>query len=72
MLLSAVSLMLFLGLVAYGAWPQAVLVISFLVGFIMTLQFLVYGIHWCAVKVMQGGRAGTRGIFTVAQRIRKR
>jgi hypothetical protein len=72
MVLSAVSLMLFLGLVAYEAWPQAVLVISFLIGFLMTSQFLAYGAHWCAVKVMQGGRAGTRGVLTVVQSIRKR
>ncbi|KAF8346197.1 hypothetical protein F5887DRAFT_125664 [Amanita rubescens] len=54
MLISGVSLMIFLGLVAYDAWPQAVLVISFLVGLIMSLQFLAYSAHWCAVRIVKG------------------
>ncbi|KAF9460600.1 hypothetical protein BDZ94DRAFT_892363 [Collybia nuda] len=41
--LSAVFLMAFLTLVAFDAWPEGVLAVSFLVGFIMTLQFLAYG-----------------------------
>jgi len=71
MLLSGFSLMLFLGLVAYNAWPQAVLVLSFIIGFMMTLQFLVFGAYWCAGKVMQGGRAGSQHIFTAVQGISK-
>ncbi|KAF8630696.1 hypothetical protein AX15_002770 [Amanita polypyramis BW_CC] len=68
MVLSGISLMVFLGIVAYGAWPGAVLVISFLIGVIMTLQFLAYTAHWCATKIVQGGRAGSRRIITVARR----
>lgn len=48
--------MLFLGLVAYEAWPEAVLVISFLIGLIMSLQFLVFTAHWCAISVVYSSR----------------
>ncbi|KIL71154.1 hypothetical protein M378DRAFT_154629 [Amanita muscaria Koide BX008] len=71
MVISGVSLMLFLGLVAYEAWPQAVLVISFFIGLMMTLQFLAFTAHWCAMKIVQGGKAGTRTIRTVVKSIRK-
>ncbi|KAF8880094.1 hypothetical protein CPB84DRAFT_1851933 [Gymnopilus junonius] len=69
--LSALSLMAFLGIVAYDAWPSAVLMLSFLVGIIMSLQFLVYGIHWCAKKVAAGGRAGGRGVVSVVRVVRR-
>ncbi|KAF8199834.1 hypothetical protein K438DRAFT_1905863 [Mycena galopus ATCC 62051] len=42
MLASAVSLMLFMAIVAWSAWPTAVLVGCFLVGLLMGLQFLVF------------------------------
>ena len=45
MLLSAISLMAFLGLVAYDVWPIGVLVIGMLVVLLMALQFIVYGMH---------------------------
>lgn len=48
--------MFFLGLVAYAAWPEAVLVISFLIGLIMSLQFLVFTAHWCAMSVVHSSR----------------
>ena len=48
--------MIFLGLIAYDAWPEAVLVISFLVGLIMSLQFLAFSAHWCAVRIVSGVR----------------
>ena len=37
--------MAFLGLVAYDAWPMGVLVLCFLLGLVMTMQFLVLGVH---------------------------
>ena len=43
MLVSALSLMLFLGLIAFQAWPAGVLVIGVLVILVMILQFIVYG-----------------------------
>ncbi|KIY46853.1 hypothetical protein FISHEDRAFT_19847, partial [Fistulina hepatica ATCC 64428] len=44
MLISAASIMIFLFTVAYGRWPGGVLIFCGLVGMLMTLQFLVYGI----------------------------
>ena len=45
MLLSAISLVVFLGLVAYDVWPIGVLVIWVLVVLMMLLQFIMYGMH---------------------------
>ena len=56
MLLSALSLMAFLGRVAYNAWPAAVIVICILFGIVMSLQFLVYGVHWCFRRLVEGIR----------------
>ncbi|KAK2459535.1 hypothetical protein APHAL10511_008441 [Amanita phalloides] len=69
MVFSGMSLMLFLGLVAFEAWPQAVLVISFLIGLILSLQFLVYSAHWCATKAVHGGRAGSQRIVMAVRRM---
>ncbi|KDR68662.1 hypothetical protein GALMADRAFT_230988 [Galerina marginata CBS 339.88] len=70
MFISAVSLMAFLGLVAFDAWPQGVLALSFIVGIVMSMQFLVYGAHWCANRVAQGGRASGRGVVRVVKVVR--
>ncbi|KAF8639358.1 hypothetical protein AX17_001547 [Amanita inopinata Kibby_2008] len=70
MLLSGLSLMSFLGLVAYEAWPEGVLVTCFFFGLIMTLQFLAYSAHWCMTKVVQGGRAGSQGIARAVRAVR--
>ena len=43
--LSASSLMVFLLTVAYDAWPTAVLVMSFIAGIMMSLQYLIFGFH---------------------------
>lgn len=69
MLVSATSLMCFLGVVAFDAWPMAVLVLCCAVGVLMSLQFLVYGAHWCVNKVTAGGRAGTRGVSIVVRKL---
>ncbi|KAJ7739083.1 hypothetical protein DFH07DRAFT_840687 [Mycena maculata] len=45
-LTSAISLMCFLLFIAFSAWPVAVIVACFLVGLLMGLQFLVFGILW--------------------------
>ncbi|PPQ82814.1 hypothetical protein CVT25_009192 [Psilocybe cyanescens] len=71
MFISAVSLMGFLAVVAFAAWPQGVIGISFLVGVIMSMQFLVYGAHWCANRVAEGGRVGGRGVVTVVRVVRR-
>ncbi|EDR13445.1 uncharacterized protein LACBIDRAFT_323094 [Laccaria bicolor S238N-H82] len=56
MFTSALSLMLFLELVAFDAWPE---------GVVMSLQFLVYGAHWCVGRVVEGGRTGIRAVRRV-------
>lgn len=63
--ISAVSLTGFLALVAFGTWPEAVLVLCFFIGVVMSLQYLVYGIHVAARTVAQGGRAGRDHIVRI-------
>jgi hypothetical protein len=58
MLLSTVSLIAFLGLVAYDVWPIGVLVIGVLVILLMALQFVVYGVHQFAASALRAWRAG--------------
>jgi hypothetical protein len=60
MLISALSLLVFLGRVAYNSWPEAVVIICIVFGVIMALQFLVYGAHWCIRRVVDGARMGGR------------
>jgi hypothetical protein len=55
MLISTFALMAFLGLVAFEVWPQGVLAVSFFIGIIMSLQFLVFGAWWRANKLVEGG-----------------
>lgn len=45
MFLSALALTLFLLIVAWSAAPSAVLVLSFLAGVLVSLQYLVFGCH---------------------------
>ena len=49
LLVSALSLAVFLICVAWKAWPAAVLVLSFGTGILFCLQFLVYGVHRAAL-----------------------
>ena len=58
MLLSTISLITFLVLVAYDVWPIGVLVIGVLVMLLMALQFIVYGIHQSAASALRVWRAG--------------
>ncbi|KAJ6498891.1 hypothetical protein C8R45DRAFT_980319 [Mycena sanguinolenta] len=51
MLASAISLMVFMAIVAFSAWPTAVIVGCFFVGLLMGLQFLVFGILWVVKSV---------------------
>ncbi|KXN87176.1 hypothetical protein AN958_09102 [Leucoagaricus sp. SymC.cos] len=69
MFASAIALMAFLGFVAFGVWPQGVLVVCFFVGLIMTLQFLVFGVHWFANKVVATGKASKEGVVTVVRKM---
>jgi len=58
MLLSFISFTVFLGLVAYDAWPIGVPVIVLLVVLVMLLQFIVYGMHQFATYALNIRRAG--------------
>ena len=57
-LISSISLMSFLGLIAYDARPVVVLMIGVLVVLVMILQFIVYGTHHCATSVLHVWRSG--------------
>jgi len=70
MFISAVSLMGFLGLVAFEAWPQGVIVVFFFVGVVMSMQFLVYGVHMAARTVANGGRASGRQVVRAVTLVR--
>lgn len=59
--------MIFLFTVAWEAWPTAVLVMSFVAGILVSLQYLVFGIHrfvnmavWTVRRIWQGLRALAR------------
>jgi len=71
MFISSLSLMTFLAVVAFEAWPQGVLFVCFVVGVIMTLQFLVYGVHWVGTRVAEGGRKGGRGVALVVRGVKR-
>ena len=58
MAVSSLLLMLFLGLIAFQAWPEGVLVIRALVVLVMILQFIVYGTHRCVMSALHVCRAG--------------
>ena len=63
MLLSSISLMAFLGLIAYDAWPVGVLVIGVMVFLVMTLQFIVYGVDHIFAFALRTWRAGTASVI---------
>ena len=52
-LISSISLLFFVGLVAYDARPLGVVMIGVLVILVMMLQFIVYGTHYCATFVLR-------------------
>ena len=58
---SSTLLMVFMGLVAYDAVPVGVVVIELLVVLVMTLQYIVYMTHQCAMSVSHVWRVG--GVF---------
>ncbi|KAI1791999.1 hypothetical protein LXA43DRAFT_370993 [Ganoderma leucocontextum] len=63
MALSTVSLMAFLLAVAWTAWPTAVLVMSFVAGFLLTSQFVVFGIHRLINFVIWAVRVAWRAVM---------
>ena len=51
MLISSIALLAFMLLVSFQVWPQAVLIISFLAGILVTLQYLLFGAHQIVLGV---------------------
>ena len=70
MLVSSMSLMAFLGLVAFDVSPIGVLVIGILVVLVMTIQFIVYGTHQCATSSVHVWRAGAISMVNAVKRLR--
>ncbi|KAJ8455138.1 hypothetical protein ONZ45_g19039 [Pleurotus djamor] len=68
MLISAISLLGFLGRVAYNVWPEGVIIACFVVGMLMTLQFLAKGAVVCVNAVRGVNRHVVRGVGWVARR----
>jgi len=70
MVISSISLMTFLGLVAFDASPVGVLVIGILVVLGMTMQFTVYGTHRFATISLHVWRAGAISVVNAVKRLR--
>jgi hypothetical protein len=70
MVISSISLMTFLGLVAFDASPVGVLVIGILVVLVMTIQFIVYGAHRLATTSLHVWRAGAISVVNAVKRLR--
>ena len=51
MLISSIALLAFMLFVSFQVWPQAVLFISFLAGLLVTLQYLLFGVHRMALGI---------------------
>ena len=47
MLISSFSFFVFLAPVAFNEWPEAVISVTALVGFILNLQFIIFGAQLC-------------------------
>ncbi|KAF8838514.1 hypothetical protein BDN67DRAFT_933660 [Paxillus ammoniavirescens] len=63
MFASAFALMTFLLAVAWSAWPNAVLVMSFVAGMLISLQFIVYGLHCVVVFIVEVVKGIRRGLL---------
>ncbi|KAN0091511.1 hypothetical protein V8E55_005077 [Tylopilus felleus] len=70
MFTSAFALMTFLLSVAWSAWPTAVLVMSFMAGVLVSLQFIVYGVHCVVVFIAEMIRNIRRGFMRCVAWIR--
>ena len=70
MLVSSISLMTFLGLVAFDASPVGALLIGIIVVLAMTTQFIVYGTHQFAMSSVNVWRAGAISMVNAVTRFR--
>ncbi|KAH7889056.1 hypothetical protein F5I97DRAFT_1935422 [Phlebopus sp. FC_14] len=71
MFTSACALMTFLLSVAWSAWPTAVLVMSFVAGTVLSLQFIIYGLHCVISFIADLFGATRRGILRSIAWIRR-
>lgn len=60
--------MAFLIAVAWSAWPNAVLVMCFLAGVLISLQFIIYGLHCLVVCMAETVRVVRRGLMWCVRR----
>jgi len=70
LVVSVVALVVFLGAMAWAAWPAAVLVMWALAGLLVGLQFVVYGCHRIALGLAWMLRGTWFGALHVSRRIR--
>ena len=70
MLVSAISLTIFLGLIAYDGWSIGVLVFGVVVSLIMLLQFIVYGVDQFVTSTSQIWKTVAVSMVDVIQGIR--
>ncbi|KAH8828091.1 hypothetical protein DL96DRAFT_1555608 [Flagelloscypha sp. PMI_526] len=62
-ILAALCLLTFIANVAYNVWPLGSLIVCFFFGVVLSLQFLIYGIHWTYVKI-------AFGIYSIYRRVK--
>jgi len=74
-LLSTIFLLAFITIISYDVWPQAVLVVSFFAGLLLTMQYLLFGakqifngIRWLFKKI---GTGFARAINVVKRKEKK-
>ncbi|KAH8997160.1 hypothetical protein EDB86DRAFT_3076752 [Lactarius hatsudake] len=65
-----VTLVVFLGAIAWTAWIAAVLVMCVLVGVLVSLQFIVYGSHCLALGLAWMVRNAWLSVLCVSRRVR--
>ncbi|KAI9432108.1 hypothetical protein H4582DRAFT_1128632 [Lactarius indigo] len=67
---AVLALVVFLGAIAWTAWPAAVLVMCVLAGLLVSLQFIVYGCHRLALGLAWMVRGAWLGVLYVSRRMR--
>ena len=70
MFMAACALTTCLALIAFATFPGGVLVLCFVVGMLMSLQFIVFGVSWLGRQVVIGGRAGGERVRGAVKRVR--
>ena len=62
--------MTFLGLIAYDTWSVGVLVLGVVVVLVMTLQFIVYGVHQVSMPALHIWRTQAVSMVSVVEGFR--